>query len=299
MTTIIEARGLTKTFGDRTAVDGLSFDVHAGRVTGFLGPNGSGKTTTLRMVLGLATPTSGSATFWGRPYGQLEQPACKVGVMLDAAAFHPKRTARNHLRWVAAAGELEPEGIKSALATVELAADADRPVGEFSLGMRQRLGLAVALLGDPDVLVLDEPANGLDPAGIRWLRESLRALSRDGKAVFVSSHQLAEISQMADEVVVLRAGRLVTQTTVQQLTADAAGAVRVRTPERDRLAQLVIAAGAAVASDSDHGMHVRGLGPERIGEIAAANGVVLHELAEKARNLEDVFFELTGTEESR
>lgn len=299
MTAIIEARGLTKKFGDRAAVDDLSFVVHAGRVTGFLGPNGSGKTTTLRMVLGLASPTSGSATLWGQPYAQLERPARRVGVMLDAASFHPNRTARNHLRWVAAAGEIDPRRIDSVLSTVELTDDAERGVGEFSLGMRQRLGLAVALLGDPDVLVLDEPANGLDPAGIRWLRESLRRLSREGKAVFVSSHQLAEIAQMADEVVVLRAGRLVTQTAVQELTGGTSSAIRVRTPDPDRLTQLLVTAGAEVTTDTDQVLHVRGLGAEQVGETAAANGVVLHELAGQTRSLEDVFFELTGKEGPR
>jgi ABC-2 type transport system ATP-binding protein len=190
---VISAQGLTKAFGTRLAVDGLSFEVHPGRVTGFLGPNGAGKTTTMRMVLGLARSTSGTATILGRPYPELDQPARRVGVVLDTASFHPRRSARNHLRWLAAAADVPKGRIREVLEAVDLVDAADQRVGEFSLGMRQRLGLAAALLGDPQVLVLDEPANGLDPAGIRWLRELLRSFAHSGGAVLLSSHLLAEV----------------------------------------------------------------------------------------------------------
>ncbi|MDQ4070515.1 MAG: ATP-binding cassette domain-containing protein, partial [Actinomycetota bacterium] len=184
-TPVIEARRLTKAFGNRLAVDDVSFAVRPGRVTGFLGPNGAGKTTTLRMVLGLAAPTSGFARIWGRPYIELDNPARRVGVMLDASSFHPRRTARDHLRWVAAAAVIGRPRIEAALAAVDLTGAADRRIGEYSLGMRQRLGLATGRLGDPQLLILDEPANGLDPAGIRWLREWLRSFARRGGTVFV------------------------------------------------------------------------------------------------------------------
>ncbi|HVF73399.1 MAG TPA: ATP-binding cassette domain-containing protein [Acidimicrobiales bacterium] len=295
---VIEARGLRKAFGRHLAVEDLSFEVRGGGVTGFLGPNGAGKTTTLRMLLGLAAPTSGTATVWGRPYGELENPSRMVGVMLDAASFHPRRSARDHLRWMAAAADISSHRIDDVLAAVDLTGAADRRVGEFSLGMRQRLGLAAALLGDPKLLVLDEPANGLDPAGIRWLRESLRSFAKSGGTVFVSSHQLGEVTHMADEVVVLRAGRLVAHTSVADLTGGSTAAARVRSQEPERLAEVLIGAGAEVRSGERGAMHVRGLRPEQVGELAAAAGVVLHELVGEINSLEDVFFELTEKEES-
>lgn len=292
---VISAKRLTKAFGTRLAVDDLSFDVAPGRVTGFLGPNGAGKTTTMRMLLGLAQPTSGMATVLGRSYAELEHPSRRVGTVLDASSFHPRRTARNHLRWLAAAAEVHPARVLEVLETVHLAQAADRRVGEFSLGMRQRLALAAALLGDPELLVLDEPANGLDPAGIRWLRQFLRSLAASGASVFVSSHQLAEVAQMADEVVVIHGGRLVTHTSVAALTVDG-GAVRVRTPDADRLAGLVMAAGATVDRREPEALRVLGMGPSRVGELAAEGGVVLHELMPETHSLEDVFFELTERE---
>ena len=295
---VISVRGLSKAFGPLLAVDGLSFEVGSGRVTGFLGPNGSGKTTTLRMLLGLAAATSGTASVWGRPYVALESPSRSVGAMLDAGSFHPRRSARNHLRWVAAAAGISTHRVDAVLAEVDLSGAGDRPVGEFSLGMRQRLGLAAALLGEPELLILDEPANGLDPAGIRWLRESLRSFAARGGTVFVSSHQLGEVAQMADEVVVIRGGRLVTHTTVQELTTGPGPAVRVRSAQPERLAHVLRAAGAEVETRDGGAMQVRGLTAEHIGTLAARGGLVLHELVADTHSLEDVFFELVNQEEN-
>jgi ABC-2 type transport system ATP-binding protein len=295
-TSVISVQGLTKAFGSHLAVDDLSFEVAAGRVTGFLGPNGAGKTTTMRMLLGLARPTSGTATVLGRPYTSLAQPWRTVGVVLDAASFHPRRSARNHLRWLAAGAGVRRAKITEVLEAVELAGAADRPVGEFSLGMRQRLALAAALLGEPQLLVLDEPANGLDPAGIRWLREFLRGFAGSGGTVFVSSHLLAEVAQLADEVVVIQRGRLVTHTTVQALTAGPAGAVRVRTPDAERLTGVLLAAGAEVRTREPGALQVLGMRAEQVGTLAAGQGVVLHELVGETHSLEEVFLELTGQE---
>jgi ABC-2 type transport system ATP-binding protein len=295
-TSVISVQDLTKAFGSHLAVDDLSFEVAAGRVTGFLGPNGAGKTTTMRMLLGLARPTSGTATVLGRPYTSLEHPWRTVGVVLDAASFHPRRSARNHLRWVAAGAGVRRAKITELLEAVDLAGAADRPVGEFSLGMRQRLALAAALLGEPQLLVLDEPANGLDPAGIRWLREFLRGFAQAGGTVFVSSHLLAEVAQLADEVVVIQRGRLVTHTTVQALTAGPGGAVRVRTPDAERLTGVLLAAGAEVRTREAGALQVLGMGAEQVGTLAAGHGVVLHELVGETQSLEEVFLELTGQE---
>jgi ABC-2 type transport system ATP-binding protein len=219
---IIEARGLTKRFGTVLAVDHLSFEVDRGSVVAFLGPNGAGKTTTLRMLLGLVKPDEGSATIHGQAYQDLPEPAHEVGAVLDAAGFYPGRTARSHLRVQAMASRCDPSRIDDVLALVDLTDAADRRVAEFSLGMRQRLGLATALLADPEVLILDEPANGLDPEGVRWLRDLLRGMAADGAAVLISSHILAEVAQTADEVVILNQGRLITQSRMGELTAGAA-----------------------------------------------------------------------------
>ncbi|HKO27485.1 MAG TPA: ABC transporter ATP-binding protein [Solirubrobacteraceae bacterium] len=215
----IEVLGLTKRFGDVLAVDGLSFKVNRGTVVGFLGPNGAGKTTTLRMLLGLVRPTAGTATVNGRAYPELDQPLHQVGAVLEASSFHPGRTARGHLRVQALAADIEDARIDEVLALVELTPAADRRVGGFSLGMRQRLGLATALLADPQILILDEPANGLDPEGVRWLRNMIRGLANEGRTVLVSSHLLAEVAQTVDSVVILNRGRLVTHAALEQLTA--------------------------------------------------------------------------------
>jgi ABC-2 type transport system ATP-binding protein len=218
---IIEASGLTKRYGRVTAVDGLSFTVEAGQIVGFLGPNGAGKTTALRMLVGLVRPDGGSATICGRAYADLAAPAAQVGAVFEATGFHPGRTARNHLRVQALATDVDAARVEDVLELVDLSHAADKRVGAFSLGMRQRLGLATALLADPDVLILDEPANGLDPEGVRWLRDLLRGMAADGTAVLVSSHGLAEVSQTADSVVIVNSGRLVTEAPVAQLTASA------------------------------------------------------------------------------
>ena len=216
---VIEVRGLTKRFGQVLAVDQMSFDVEAGTVTGFLGSNGAGKTTTLRMLLGLIRPDAGTATICGQAYRDLEQPLHQVGAVLEASSFHPGRTARNHLRVQAMAGQADPARIDDVLGLVELGGVADRRVGGFSLGMRQRLGLATALLTDPDLLILDEPANGLDPEGVRWLRDLLRGLAAQGRTVLVSSHLLAEVAQTVDQVLILDHGHLVAASSLAELTA--------------------------------------------------------------------------------
>lgn len=288
----IEVRGLTKRFNNKAAVDDLSCAVRAGVVTGFLGPNGAGKTTTIRMMLGLIRPTSGEARVMGKRFVELAEPARRVGVLLDGAGAHPNRTGRDHLRVLSAERDVAPSRVDEVLRIVELAADASRRVGEYSLGMRQRLDLAAALLGEPDILILDEPANGLDPAGIHWLRDFLRRFARNGGTVFVSSHQLAELSQVADEVVVINRGRLVTHTTVVDLTA--ARSVRVRTRETDRLRRALAATGATVREVDGERIEVSDVAIEHVGETAAREGIVLYELASRAHTLEDVFLELTA-----
>ena len=293
---MIEARSLTKRYGSTLAVDDLSFAVPAGSVTGFLGPNGAGKTTTLRMLLGLVRPTSGDATIAGERYRRLPRPTTRVGSVLEASAFHPGRSGRNHLRTVAAAAEIPSRRVDEALALVELTGAARRRVKTYSLGMRQRLAIAQALLGEPEVLLLDEPANGLDPQGIRWLRDFLRSLAAEGRAVLVSSHVLAEVAQTADEVVVIAHGRSVAQAPLAELTARAGGGIRVAGPDAARLGEQLRAAGADVASDGDRAILVRGRSGEEIGRVIAGGGIVISELAPIGSSLEEIFFELTGSE---
>jgi ABC-2 type transport system ATP-binding protein len=290
---VIEIRGLTKRFGAVVAVDQLSFQVEAGTVTGFLGPNGAGKTTTLRTLLGLVEPTAGSATINGRPYRQLPDPSHHVGAVLEAAEVHPGRTARNHLRVRALAGRIGSHRAEEVLELVGLANAADRRVGGFSLGMRQRLGLAAALLGDPEVLILDEPANGLDPEGVRWLRAFLRGLGRQGRTVLVSSHLLAEVAQTADRVVVIDHGRLVTQSPLQELVAVARQVVRVRTPQAEELRDALLAAGAQVTREADR-LQVTGASAEQVGLVAAGRSIPLFECVTDAIDLEAVFLQLTA-----
>jgi ABC-2 type transport system ATP-binding protein len=294
---MIEVEGLTKRFGRVVAVRELSFTVPTGTVTGFLGPNGAGKTTTLRSLLGLVHPDAGRATIEGRRYVEIPDPARCVGAVLEAASFHKGRSGRNHLRWIAAAARIPDSRVGEVLALVDLADAARRRVGGYSLGMRQRLALAAALLGDPRVLILDEPANGLDPQGIRWLRDFLRSLRDEGRTILVSSHVLAEIAQTVDNVVIIHRGRFVTQGSVQEITGRAAGGVRVRSPERDRLKQLLEGAGRTAAPFDDDGLAVADTTPAQVGEIAAAKGVVLHELVAETGTLEEAFLELTRSEE--
>jgi ABC-2 type transport system ATP-binding protein len=293
MGTTLVFDGLTKRFGPTLAVDGLTARVRPGAVTGFLGPNGSGKTTTMRMLLGLVRPTAGTATFDGRRYDELTEPAREVGTLLEATGFHPGRTARNHLRVLATAAKLPGSRADQVLDTVGLTEAAGRKVGGFSLGMRQRLGLAAALLGDPPVLVLDEPANGLDPAGTRWLRGFLRGLAAEGRTVLVSSHVLPEVEQTADDVLVIASGRLVRAGSLTALRTEGGGGTQVRTPEADRLARLLDAAGLRGRFLSPEELQVQAA-PAQVGEVAAAHGVVLHRLAEAAGGLEEIFLQITS-----
>jgi ABC-2 type transport system ATP-binding protein len=293
---VIEVEGLRKRFGSVTAVDDLSFRAQPGKVTGFLGPNGAGKSTTLRSVLGLVHPDGGHARVLGRPYRELDSPPRRVGAILEASEIHPGRSGRNHLRVLATAARIPASRVEEVLRLVELEGAANRRAGGYSLGMRQRLGLATALLGDPEVLIADEPANGLDPQGIRWLRDFLRGLAAEGRTVLVSSHVLAEVAQTADEVVIINRGRLVLQGPMHEVLARATGGTRVRSPEAARLRGLLDAAGVPAQTAGDDALVVDGA-PERVGEVAAANGVVLHELGVERATLEEVFLELTQSEE--
>jgi ABC-2 type transport system ATP-binding protein len=291
---VVVAESLTKRFGNLTAVDGLSFALEPGTITGFLGPNGAGKTTTLRMLLGLAAPTSGSALVFDRPYAELEQPALRVGAVLEATDFHPGRSGRNHLLTLSRAAGLPDKRADEVLGLVELESAADRRVKGYSLGMRQRLGLATALLGKPELLVLDEPANGLDPEGVRWLRDFLRAFAAGGRTVFVSSHVLSEVAQTVDRVLIVNRGRLVTESPLHELTARLGGAVLVRSPQLPKLQEALAAAGIETTADGDGALFVSGAPSSRVGEIAAAGGIVLHELSTQGSSLEQVFLDLTS-----
>jgi ABC-2 type transport system ATP-binding protein len=292
---VIEVQGLSKRFGKTQAVDDLSFRVEAGSVTGFLGPNGAGKSTTLRSLLGLVHPDRGSATILGSTYRQLGRPIERVGAVLEASAVHPGRSGRNHLRVLAAAAGLPSSRVDEVLEIVALGNAAKRRVGGYSLGMRQRLGLASALLGDPEVLILDEPANGLDPAGIRWLRDLLRSLAGEGRAVLVSSHVLSEVAQTVDRLVVIHRGKLIREAPLADVLAGAQGATRVRAADEGRLREALSAASLAATPLEGGGMTVDAP-PARVGEIAAAQGLVLHELVTETATLEEVFLELTGGE---
>ena len=289
----IETVGLTKRYGSVTAVDDLSFSVRDGAVTGFLGPNGAGKTTTLRMILALARPTAGHATVLGQPYAKLAEPARAVGANLEIAGAHPGRKGRDHLRALAAMAGLPRSRVAEVLRLVELEGAAGRRAGKYSMGMRQRLGLAATLLGDPQVLILDEPANGLDPQGIRWLRDFLRGMAAEGRTVLVSSHVLAEVAQTVDDVVVIHRGRLVDEGPVARLTAG--GHVVVRSPRPAELLAALGAAGLGVSANGDV-LVVDADDPARVGDIAFAAGVPLHELTTRATSLEEAFLALTSDE---
>jgi ABC-2 type transport system ATP-binding protein len=291
---LIEVDHLTKRFRNTLAVDDLSFKVREGSITGFLGPNGAGKTTTLRVVLGLVRPTSGSARVLGHPYRALATPTSQVGAVLEASSFHPGRSGRNHLRVVSAASGLPRSRVDEVLEIVGLTGDAGRRVGGYSLGMRQRLSLAAALLGDPQVFVLDEPANGLDPQGIRWLRELLQSLAGEGRTILISSHVLAEVEQIADEVVIIHRGKFVEHATTAELAARAAGGIRVRSPQADRLRALLEQAGIKVSASDGDLLSVADTTTARVGDLAAANGIVLHELVAETSSLEQAFLELTS-----
>ena len=292
---MIEVERLTKRFGATLAVDDLAFVVRPGTVTGFLGPNGAGKSTTLRAILGLVRPDAGVTRVLGRPYRDLDRPLRRVGAVLESFDAHPGRSGRNHLRVLAVASGLPGSRVDEVLELVELTGAARRRAKGYSLGMRQRLGLAACLLGDPEVLVLDEPANGLDPQGIRWLRDLLRSLAAEGRTVLVSSHVLAEVAQTVDDVVIIHRGRLVRQAAMAEVRAMAAGATLVRSPDAAQLATLLHDVEVSTVEDGRLSVSAP---PERVGEIAAANGIVLHELTSERATLEEVFLELTATEET-
>jgi ABC-2 type transport system ATP-binding protein len=302
---MIEVRDLTKRFGPKVAVDHLSFVVQPGQVTGFLGPNGAGKSTTMRLILGLDHPNSGAATIDGRPYDQLADPLRTVGALLEAKSVHPGRSARNHLLFLAQTQGLPARRVDEMLEFVGLREVARKRAGSYSLGMSQRLGVAAALLGNPDVLLLDEPVNGLDPEGVLWIRNLMKQLASHGKTVLVSSHLMNEMAVTADHLIVIGKGRLLADAPTEDVIARGSGqSVRVRTPEPDRLTALVTAAGGkAVPAGNGNGeagrdetpaLTVTGLTAARVGELAAASSVVLHELTPQLATLEDAFLELTS-----
>jgi ABC-2 type transport system ATP-binding protein len=291
----VTVSGLTKTFGAVKAVDNLSFTVEPGTVTGFLGPNGAGKTTTLRCVLGLVTPDAGGATISGRPYTELHTPPKIVGALLEASSFHPARTARNHLRVYCTTSGIPTKRADEVLDLVGLSTAADRKVKGFSMGMRQRLGLAAVLLGDPKVLILDEPANGLDPEGIVWLRQFLRAMAADGRTVLVSSHVLTEVEQTVDNIVIINRGTLVRQGSLAELSEHTGHAVLVRSPDADKLID-VLDGKAEIQKQDDGALRITGPDAAEVGHIAFTAQVELHELSVEKSDLEQIFFSLTGGE---
>jgi ABC-2 type transport system ATP-binding protein len=291
---VIEARGLTKSYGDTLAVDDLTFTVHPGVVTGFLGPNGAGKSTTMRLILGLDRPSSGSVTVNGKPFADHAAPMHEVGALLEARAIHTGRSARNHLLAMAATSGIGRRRVEEVIEMVGLGDVASRRVGAFSLGMGQRLGVAAALLADPDTLILDEPVNGLDPDGIRWIRTLLRRLAVEGRTIFLSSHLMSEMSVTADHVIVVGKGRLLRDQSMAQFIADASTtAVRVRSPQAGRLAALLQADGVTVGSDGTDVLSVTGMSNEAIGVAAAAAAITLYELTPQAASLEEAYMALT------
>jgi ABC-2 type transport system ATP-binding protein len=290
----IEARGLTKRYGDKIAVDDLTFTVEPGRVTGFLGPNGAGKSTTMRLVLGLDSPTAGTVTVRGRRYADLPSPAHAVGALLDARAVHPGRTAANHLLALAQTAGIGRKRVDEVLGMVGLAEVAGRRAGTFSLGMSQRLGIAGALLGDPPVLMFDEPVNGLDPEGIRWIRTLMRDLATEGRTVLVSSHLMSEMALTAQHLLVIGRGRLIADTDIDDfLRTHGTESVLVRSEEPDRLARVLRRAGASLESEVD-ALVVSQLSAREIGKLAFAEGIALSELTPRRGSLEDVFMALTN-----
>jgi ABC-2 type transport system ATP-binding protein len=296
---LIEARELTKRFGDKVAVNDLSFTVQPGRVTGFLGPNGAGKSTTMRLILGLDRPQHGTATIGGRRYSELRRPLHTVGALLESRSLHPGRNARNHLMFLAQTQDLPARRVDEVLDLVGLREVARKRAGGFSLGMTQRLGIAAAMLGDPAVLFLDEPANGLDPEGIRWVRTLMQQLAADGRTIFVSSHLMSEMAVTADHLIVIGRGKLIADCSTQEfIERSSQQSVLVRTPDEDRLRELISAEGGQVRPEENGngvpGMIVTGLPAPRIGELAASASVVLHELAPRLASLEEAFMELTA-----
>jgi ABC-2 type transport system ATP-binding protein len=285
---------LTKRYSKTLAVDDLSFEVKPGVVTGFLGPNGSGKSTTMRIILGLDHATKGVATINGKSYHDLKSPLHEVGALLDAKAVHPGRTARNHLRALAASNKIKSARVDEVLEFAGISSVANKKVGGFSMGMSQRLGIAGALLGDPEVLLFDEPVNGLDPEGIKWIREFFQSLAKEGRTVFVSSHLMSEMAVSADQIIVIGRGKFITQGSVDDLTATVQGTVFVRASDPQRLTTALRAEQGVVQEINDNGLSVSGLTSDQVGEIAFGAGVVLHELTPQRASLEEVFMDLTA-----
>ncbi|MBE1580718.1 ABC transporter ATP-binding protein [Amycolatopsis roodepoortensis] len=291
---MIEAAGLTKRYGKTLAVNDLSFSVAPGEVTGFLGPNGAGKSTTMRMILGLDNPTAGQVRIGGKLYRELKDPLRTVGALLDAKWVHPNRSARAHLRWMAKSNKIAESRVDEVLEIVGLTSVAGKRAGGFSLGMSQRLGIAAALLGDPEVLLFDEPVNGLDPEGILWIRKFMHRLADEGRTVFVSSHLLSEMALTASHLVVIGKGQLISQSSTEDFVARAAeNTVKVRSPQLPALRAALTQASAQV-TDAERAIVVSGLDSEKIGEIAAANQIVLHELSPQTGSLEQAFMQITG-----
>lgn len=295
---MIEATNLTKRYGDKTAVDGVTFSLAPGQVTGFLGPNGAGKSTTMRMIMGLDRPSTGTVTVLGKPYAEHRNPLNVAGALLDAKGVHPGRTARSHLRALAATHGISDARVSEVLALTGLEAVANKRVGGFSLGMGQRLGIAAALLGDPEVLVLDEPVNGLDPDGVLWVRHFVRAFAAGGRTVLLSSHLMSEMAQTADHVIVLGRGRVIADAPIDELLSGGAQrSVRVVSPDAIRLGELLRAQGARSTQQSGgRELVLDGITAERVGEVAAAHGIVLHALVTESATLEDAYLALTRGE---
>jgi ABC-2 type transport system ATP-binding protein len=289
---MIEVRALTKHYGTTVAVDGLSFQVPPGRVTGFLGPNGAGKTTTMRVILGLDAPTTGGATVNGERYRHRRFPIHEVGALLDAQALHPGRSAASHLWSLAQSNRIGRNRVDEVLAMVGLSDVATRRAGPFSLGMKQRLGIAGALLGDPQILLFDEPVSGLDPEGIVWIRDLFHRLAAEGRTVFVSSHVMSEMALTAQHLIVIGRGKLIADDSIEHITAGAGSSVRVRSPRHDDLVGLLTSEGATVRNE-DGTLTVTGVDSEQIGDLAARHGIALHELTPQRASLEEAFFELT------
>jgi ABC-2 type transport system ATP-binding protein len=293
---VIEVDGVTKRFGSFTALDDLSFTVKPGKVTGFLGPNGAGKSTTMRVILGLDTPTVGRALVDGRRYGQIVRPLRQVGSLMDAGALHPGRSAWSHLRSVAQSNGIERHRVTEVLGLAGVESVARRPVGTFSLGMKQRLGIAMALLGDPPTLMFDEPVNGLDPEGVHWVRELFKGLARDGRTVFVSSHLMSEMALTADHLVIIGRGRLLANTPIEEFVqANARADVLVGSPQAHALAELLAAHGATIAPDRDTRMAVTGLDAPAIADLAYRYAIPVHELTPRTATLEQAYLDLTET----
>lgn len=299
LVTMIELKGLTKHYGQTVAVQDLSFTVRPGQVTGFLGPNGAGKSTTMRMILGLDKPTSGTALIQGKPYRELDHPLRTVGALLDAKWVHPNRSARAHLEWMAASNDIAKSRVEEVLRLVGLSEVAGKTAGGFSLGMSQRLGLAGALLGDPQVLLFDEPVNGLDPEGILWIRRFMQRLATEGRTVLVSSHLLSEMAQTAEHLVVIGRGKLISDTTTQEFIERASEqSVRVRSPQLDQLRSVLTSNGMTVREDGTGtdgpALVVAGVASDAVGKLAGANDITLFELAPQRASLEEAFMRMTG-----